>query len=125
MGITIHYAPQTRAVIALWAIEELGVPYERVKIDYKAGEHKSEGFAKINPNQRVPAMVVDGRPMFESTAMVIWLGETFGVEKKLWPSDRAARAEAMGWSVWGMVQLGQDIHSLMIATSDRVPTEMH
>src|SRR5262249_16046831 len=58
MGIALHYAPQTRAVIALWAIEEIGIPYERVKLDYKAGEHRSEAFTKINPNQRVPAMVV-------------------------------------------------------------------
>src|SRR5262249_22771115 len=125
MGIVIHYAPQTRAIIALWAIEELGVPYERVKLDYKAGEHKGEAFTKINPNQRVPAMIVDGKPMFESTAMVIFLGEKYGTEKKLWPKDDASRAQAMGWTVWGMAQLGQDIYSLMISSNPRVPAEMH
>jgi glutathione S-transferase len=125
MGIVIHYAPQTRAVIALWALEEVGVAYDKVKLDFKAGEHKAEAFGKINPNHRVPAMVVDGRPMFESTAMVIFLGETYGRKKKLWPEDDASRAEAMGWTVWGMAQLGADIHQLMISSSERVPKEMH
>src|SRR5262249_51518424 len=116
---------QTRAVIPLWAIEELGIPYERVLVDYKGGEHKSEAFTKINPNNRVPAMVVDGRPMFESTAMVIFLAEKFGRAKKLWPEDDASRAEAMGWTVWGMTQIGHDIHQLMISSNARVPKEQH
>jgi glutathione S-transferase len=125
MGITIHYAPQTRALIAIWAAEELGIPYEQVKVDFKNGEHKSEAYAKINPNGRVPAMVVDGKPMFESTAMVLFLAETFGREKKLWPSENSARADAMGWTVWGTAQLGHDIHTFMMNSSERVPKEMH
>jgi glutathione S-transferase len=125
MGITIHYAPQTRALIALWAAEELGIPYERVKVDFKAGEHKTEAYTKINPNQRIPAMVVDGKPMFESTAMVIYFAETYGRDKKLWPADNADRADAMGWTVWGTAQLGHDIHTLMMNSNERVPKEMH
>jgi len=126
MAIVIHYAPQTRAIIALWALEEVGVPYEKVKLDFKAGEHKSEAFTKVNPNQKLPAMVVDGRPMFESTAMVIWLAERFGTEKKLWPEPNdPARAQALGWTVWGMVQLGMDIAQLMVASHDFSPKEMH
>jgi glutathione S-transferase len=125
MGITIYHAPQTRAVLALWAAEELGLPFEQVKIDFKSGEHKGEAFTKINPNQRLPAMVVDGRPMFESTAMVLFFAETYGREKKLWPSDNPSRAEAMGWTVWGTAQLGHDIHTLMMNSNERVPKEMH
>ncbi|HEY4121324.1 MAG TPA: glutathione S-transferase family protein [Byssovorax sp.] len=124
-SIVIHHAPQTRAAIVLWTLEELGVPYESKKVDFKSGEHKSEGYAKINPNKRVPAMIVDGRPMFESTAMVIFLAEKFGADKKLWPTDDAGRAEAMGWTVWGTAQLGHDIHGLMMASSERVPKELH
>lgn len=126
MSIVIHYAPQTRAIIALWALEELAIPYEKVKLDFKAGDHKTDAFAKINPNQRVPAMVIDGRPMFESVAMVLWLAERFGVEKKLWPAaEDPARAEGLGWTVWGMAQLGHDIAALMTASSERIPKEMH
>jgi glutathione S-transferase len=125
MSIIIYSAPQTRGVLALWAAEELGIPYERVKVDFAKGEHKGEAFTKINPNQRLPAMVVDGRPMFESTAMVLFLAEKFGPEKKLSPTDDASRAEAMGWTVWGAAQLGHNIHQLMMASHVRVPKEMH
>src|SRR5262249_48816878 len=125
MGIVIHTAPQTRGVIAIWAAEELGMPYDKVLLDFKAGDHKKDEYAKINPNRRVPAMVVDGRPMVELTAIVIFLAETYGKQKKLWPEDAASRADAMGWTVWGTTQLGQDIHSLMIASNERVPKEMH
>jgi glutathione S-transferase len=125
MSISIYYAPMTRALIALWAAEEVGVPYEKIKLDYRAGDHKSEAFTKINPNQRIPAMVVDGRPMFESTAMTIFFGETYGRQKKLWPEEDGARADAMGWTVWGTAQLGHDIHTLMMSSNERVPKEMH
>jgi glutathione S-transferase len=125
MGIVIHYAPQTRSVIPLWAIEELGIAYDAVKLDFRGGEHKGEVFSKINPNQRLPAMVVEGKATFESTAMVIYLAETYGPGRKLWPKEDGERAQAMGWTVWGMVQLGQDIYSHVVSSDPRVPAEMH
>jgi glutathione S-transferase len=70
-------------------------------------------------------MVVDGRPMFESAAMVIFFGETHGRAKQLWPEDDAGRADAMGWTVWGMAQLGHDIHGLVMSSNERVPKAMH
>ena len=70
-------------------------------------------------------MVVDSRAMFESTAMVIFLAETFGLHQLLAVRERGARRRAMGWTVWGTAQLGHDIHTLMMNSNERVPKEMH
>jgi len=37
----------------------------------------------LNPNGQSPLLVVDGTPIFESTAILLYLGETYGVDKGL------------------------------------------
>jgi glutathione S-transferase len=101
--ITYYYAPMSTAVRATWAVEELGVPCERVKLDIQKKETKTEAFLKLNPNGVVPLLVVDGMPIFESTAILIYLGETYGVEKGLYPAPGIKRAETLRWIVWANV----------------------
>ncbi len=82
MSITYYLRPDVyRGPGHSWAIEELGVPCERVKVDIQKKETKTEAFLKLNPNGVVPLLVVDGLPIFESTAILLYLGETYGVEK--------------------------------------------
>jgi glutathione S-transferase len=107
MSVTFFYSPQSSATRVHWALEELGIPYEKVKLDLRAGDQKKPDFLAINPNAKVPALVVDGTPMFESGAIQIYLGERYGVDKGLWPAaNTAERAQALTWLVWGQVALG-------------------
>src|SRR5689334_13676031 len=105
MGIVFYYAPMSSATRVHWALEELRLPYEKVKIDLSAGEQRTPAYRKINPNGKVPAMVVDGVPVFESLAMMLYLGETYGVDKGLFPPAGPARVEAWKWMAWGAVTL--------------------
>ena len=63
MSITYYYAPMSTAVRTTWAINELGVPCERVKLDIRNKETKTDAFLKLNPNGMVPLLVVDGTPI--------------------------------------------------------------
>ena len=38
MSLDFYYAPMSSATPVHWALEELGVPYEKVKVDLQAGE---------------------------------------------------------------------------------------
>jgi glutathione S-transferase len=127
MSIVIHYgAGQSRALLALWAVEELGLPYEKVRYDLAKGEHKTDALRKLNPNCKVPTVVVDGTPMFESLAIVLYLGERYGVERKLFPAiTEPARLEAMSWATWASTTLGVDLLRVIEASSERIPTERH
>jgi glutathione S-transferase len=116
----------TRAVMTLWALEELGLPYEKVRYDISKGEHKSDGFKKLNPNSKVPTLVIDGTPMFESLAILLYLGDRYGVEAKLFPAPReAARMEALSWATWTTVTLGVDLQRLTEASHELIPKERH
>jgi glutathione S-transferase len=126
MSLVLHYAPQTRAVNILWALEELGAPYEKVKLDLGKGDQKTPEYRKINPNGKVPALVVDGTPMWETLAILLFLGDRFGVAKKLWPGPaEAARAEALAWSTWAFVTLGTDLYRVVLSSSEMIPKERH
>lgn len=105
MSLVFYYAPMSTAVTVSWALEELGVPYERVDIDLAARDQDRPGYRALNPNGKVPLLVHDGVPIFESAAIVIHLGETFGVERELFPSAGLERAEALKWIVWANASL--------------------
>ncbi len=125
MSITFFYSPQSSATRIHWTLEELGVPYEKVKLDIRAGDQKKPDFLAINPNGKVPAVVLDGTPVFESAAIQIVLGERYGVEKGLWPAaGTPERAQALSWLLWGQVTLGAAFMRYFMNTGTWIPPEL-
>lgn len=123
MSIQFHYSPMSSATRVHWALEELGIPYEKIRVDLAKGDQKTPEFLALNPNGKIPVLVVDGTPMFESLAQLIYLADTFGQEKGLYPPPGAARAEVLKWTCWGSVSLYEALVRLLRNTSDRFPPE--
>lgn len=125
MSITFYYSPQSNASRIVWTMAELGVPHEKVKLDLRAGDQKKPEFLALNPNGKVPTLVIDGTPIFESVAIQIALGERYGVEKGLWPAPGTPeQLEALSWLVWGQVTLAGAVFRYMQNTSDWTPKEL-
>jgi len=119
MSLVFYWHPMSSATPIACVLAELAVPHERVRIDIRAGEQRTTDYLAINPNGKVPCLVVDGTPMFEALAIHLWLGEHFGVAKGLWPHDGTpARLEAMSWCTWAYVTYGAVIGRVWLATSD-------
>jgi glutathione S-transferase len=110
MSLIFYYAPQSTASVTTLVLEELGIPCERKKLDIRSGETRKPEYLRVNPNGRVPCIVHDGVAVWESAAITMYLGETFGVEKKLWPGPGTKRGEAMKWIVWTHVSLGEPVY---------------
>jgi glutathione S-transferase len=123
MSLTFYYAPMSSASIVTLVLEELGVPHEKVKVDLSKGDTRKPEFLKINPNGKVPVLVHDGVVLWESAAINIHLGETFGVEKNLFPAPGPKRGEALKWIVWANVSLGEALARLQSHTAERFPAE--
>lgn len=123
MSLVLYYAPWSSATTSLLAVEELGIPCERVKLDLSKKETHTPEFLKLNPNGKVPLLVHDGVPIFESAAIIAHLGETFGVEKKLYPAPGTDRAQALQWLVWANVSLGAAVGRWMAHSSEQVPAD--
>jgi glutathione S-transferase len=81
----LYYAAQTRAIRPLIMLEELGVPYEIVLIDFKGGEHKGVEYRKIHPHGQLPALQDGTLTMFESAAICSYLADKFP-DKRMAPA---------------------------------------
>ena len=121
MNIVFYSAPQSSATPVAWALAELEVPHEAVSFNLKQGEQKQPEFLQLNPNGKVPTLVVDGTPLFEALAILQWLGDKFGVAQGIWPAaDTPARLEALSWTAWVYVTYSATIQRLNYAQSEAV-----
>lgn len=125
MALTFYYSPMSTAGITELVLEELGTPCERVKLDMQKGETRKPEYLRLNPNGKVPLIVHDGVPIWESAAITMYLGEMFGVEKGLYPAAGPKRGEAMKWIVWTNVTLFDSVARWMRNTTEWTPAEQH
>ena len=86
-------------------LEECGLPYKEHFVDVWKGDQYDPEFSRINPNNKIPAIVDhDGPggkpyPVFESGAILLYLAEKTG---RFLPKDTARKYEALQWL---MIQL--------------------
>jgi glutathione S-transferase len=120
MSLTFYFAPMSTASITEAVLAELGIPFELVKLNISIGDTRKPEFLKINPNGRVPAIVHEGVAIWESSAITMYLGEVFGVDKKLYPTPGPKRGEAMKWIAWSNVTFAEPASRLFAS----LPPEM-
>jgi len=76
--ITLYFAPYTRSMRPLWALEELGLAYSIEFIDLPKQEHKQAEFLNINPMGLVPALKDGDMTMYESVGICSYLADRYG-----------------------------------------------
>jgi GST-like protein len=85
-------------------LEESGLPCELVPVDTRKGEQFKPDFLKVNPNGKVPAIDDDGVFVFDSNAILLYLGEKTG---KFMPANTPAnRAATLSWLMFVATGLG-------------------
>lgn len=83
----------------LWALDELGLSYDRVDAGGPFGRVKEADYLSLNPNGLVPTLEVDGSPLWESNAILRYLFDAHGAAPAH-PSDPIVRARADQWTEW-------------------------
>ena len=103
--LTLYYVPRTRSSRPRWALEELGLPYELVRLDPAKGETKSAEHTRRHPLQHVPVLETTHGGLFESAAIVLHLAE-LAPEKHLLPASGTwERALVYQWFFFAMTEL--------------------
>lgn len=59
-------------------LEEAGLAYEPKPIDTRKGDQFAPDFLKLNPNGKVPVILDDGKVVFDSNAILLYLAEKAG-----------------------------------------------
>ncbi len=107
--IELYYWPTPNGFKISIMLEELGVPYDVKYINIGKGDQFAPDFLKIAPNNRMPAIIdpegPGGEPIsvFESGAILQYLGRKFG---KFYPSDERERVAVDEGLMWQMGGLG-------------------
>ncbi|WP_162918869.1 glutathione S-transferase family protein [Taklimakanibacter deserti] len=83
----------------VWALDELGLPFDRQVVGGGFGGNREPGFLEMNPNGLVPVLKDGDITMFESNAIVRYLAARYG-EGTLRPKDAKALAMAEQWMEW-------------------------
>lgn len=123
MELTFYCAPQSSALPVASALALLDVPHKRVDLDlHGKREQREPDFLKLNPNGKVPTLVVDGTPLFEALAILNFLGDQFGAQRGLWPAaGDPAHLTATAWSTWAYVSYSTTVKQLMRTGGARLP----
>ena len=98
--IELHTAPTPNGQKAMLMLEETGLEYELVLVNFGKGEQRSEEHTRLSLNQKGPAIVDTDGPgggeytMMESNAIIIYLAEKSG---KFYPDDTRIRYDIQQW----------------------------
>ncbi len=111
MALTIYGSPMSRAFRVLWMARELGLQYESIPLDPRAGDTRKPDYLKINPNGHVPAIVDGDYVLWESLAINLYLAKKHG--GPLAPSNLAEEGKALAWSMWALAELEDNIVTLV------------
>jgi GST-like protein len=104
--IEVYSSPTPNGHKVTVALEEMGAEYNLHGINLSTAEQKTPEFLAMNPNGRIPVIVDrtnDDFVVFESGAILIYLGEKFG---QLYPQEPKARSLTLQWLMFQMGGIG-------------------
>ena len=86
--------------LVMWAIHELGIEHNRLDYGHGYASTTTNAYLNMNPMGRIPVIEDNGLIMFESAAILRYLGANYGSDE-FWPRDPAQRAPLDIWAEWG------------------------
>ena len=106
------------------ALEEMGLPYKVKVVDITKDQQFAPAFLAISPNNKIPAIIDPDGPggapisMFESGAILLYLGEKTG---QFLPANLRSRVPVLEWLMWQMGGFGPmpgQVHHFLTVNGD-------
>lgn len=95
--LTLYFAPGSSSMAVHIALHEVGVPFEAKPVSFARQENRTPAFLTLNPEGKVPTLLVDGRPLTEVAAILFYLARRFPDAALLPRDDVEAEAQAISW----------------------------
>lgn len=93
---TLYFAPGSSSMAAHIALREVGAPFEARPLSLQGGTHTPEYLA-LNPDGKVPLLLIDGRTLTEVAGILFYLARRFPEAGLLPAGDIEAEAQAVSW----------------------------
>ncbi len=111
MPLTLHGIAGSRAIRCLWMLEELGVPYTHVPVDFR-GQTRTAEFLALNPNGRIPVLQDGELVVWESLAINLYLARRCG--GPLAPVGHEEDAACLMWSFWAANEIERECVAILL-----------
>jgi glutathione S-transferase len=99
MSMQLYFAPGACSFVPHTMLEAAGAGFEPVLVKLHKGEHLQPAYKALNPRGQVPLLVVDGQPINQIVAIVLYLDQLYPASGFL-PTEAVARAHAMQTLAW-------------------------
>ena len=95
--LTLYFAPGSSSMAPHIALHETGAPFEAKPLSLAKKDTRTPDFLAINPNGKVPVLLVDGRVLTEVAGILFYLARTFPAAGLLPQGDAEAEAQVVSW----------------------------
>ena len=95
--LTLYFAPGSSSMAPHIALHEIGAPFEARPLSFARKENREPGYLAVNPEGKVPTLLVDGRPLTEVAAILFYLARRFPEAGLLPEDDAEAEARVVSW----------------------------
>jgi len=95
--LTLYLAPGASSMAPHIALHEIGAPFERRPLSFAKKENRAPAYLALNPEGKVPTLLIDGRPLTEVAAILYYLARRFPEADLLPKDDLDAAAQAISW----------------------------
>ena len=124
--LKLYYANPSRAIRPRWLLEEIGVPYDLVRLNLDAGDQRKPEYLAINPNGTVPTLVDGDLTLFESAAICEYLADEFPDKDLAPPLGTSERGLYYQWMHYAMSSLDAHVitifhHTSVLPEAERIP----
>ncbi len=100
MAITLYHHPYSRAAGVVWALEEIGQPYELAYVDIMKGEQKTGKVLALNPMGKIPVLVDGDAVVTEAAAIGLYLADRYASGTLAPRLDDPRRGTYLRWSLF-------------------------
>lgn len=106
----------------LWCADELGLDYQQIDVGGKFGGLNEPEYRAMNPNGLVPCVQDDGLTLWESNAIIRYLGARYGAGR-IFDPDPVRRVQADKWMDWASTSLVEPWKAWFINLVRKAPGE--
>ena len=97
---TLYHHPFSRAAGSIWALEEVGKPYELKFVDIMKGAQKAPEIVALNPMGKLPILTDGDAVVTEAAAICLYLADRHGAGRLAPPLDDPQRGTYLRWSLF-------------------------
>ncbi|MBW4089638.1 MAG: glutathione S-transferase [Proteobacteria bacterium] len=95
--LALYFAPGASSMAVHIALHEAGAAFDARPISLARQEQRDAAFLALNPEGKVPLLLIDNRPLTEVAAILFYLARRFPDARLLPSTDVETEAQALSW----------------------------